>query len=72
MDLSTRIRGQEWMGKPELLMIGGSVVIKSINNLNLGTHYVNTFEVLSSSNGDVFYYNPVLNTQLSYTGKLKI
>lgn len=68
---ATRIRGQEWMGKPELLMIGGSAVIKSINNLNLGTHYVNTFEVLSSSNGDVFYYNPVLNTQLSYTGKLR-
>ena len=42
------------MGKPELLMIGGPAVIKSINNLNLGTHYVNTFEVLSSSNGDVF------------------
>mgnify|MGYP001179738917 CR=1 FL=1 len=68
---ATRIRGQEWMGKPELLMVGGSAVIKSINNLNLGTHYVNTFEVLSSSNGDVFYYNPVLNTQLSYTGKLR-
>ena len=68
---AARVRGQEWMGKPELLMIGGSAVIKSSNNLNLGSHYVNTFEILSSSNGSVTYYNPVLNTQLSYSGTLK-
>jgi len=68
---TARVRGQEWIGKPELLMIGGSAVIKSSNNLNLGSHYVNTFEILSSSNGSVTYYNPVLNTQLSYSGTLK-
>ena len=68
---AARVRGQEWMGKPELLMIGGSAVIKSSNNLNLGSHYVNTFEILSSSNSSVTYYNPVLNTQLSYSGTLK-
>ena len=56
------------MGKPELLMLGGSAVVKLSNKINLGSHYVNTFEVLSSSNGTVAYYNPVLNTQISYSG----
>jgi len=67
---AARVRGQEWMGKPELLMIGGSAVVKS-SKINLGSHYINTFEILSSSNGTVTYYNPVLNTQLSYSGSLK-
>lgn len=68
---ATRIRGLEWLGKPELLMLGGSAVVTLSNNINLGSHYVNTFEVLSSSNGTVAYYNPVFNTQLSYSGSLK-
>jgi hypothetical protein len=68
---TARIRGLEWMGKPELLMLGGSAVVKLSNKINLGSHYVNTFEILSSSNGTVAYYNPVLNTQLSYSGSLK-
>ena len=68
---TARIRGLEWLGRPELLMLGGSAVVKLSNKINLGTHYVNTFEVLSSSNGTVAYYNPVLNTQLSYSGSLK-
>ena len=67
---ATRVRGQEWLGKPELLMLGGSAVVGLSNKVNLGTHYINTFEVLSSSNGTVAYYNPVLNTQLSYSGVL--
>ncbi len=68
---ATRIRGLEWLGKPELLMLGGSAVVTLSNKINLGSHYVNTFEALSSSNGTVAYYNPVLNTQLSYSGTLK-
>ncbi len=68
---ATRIRGLEWLGKPELLMLGGSAVVTLSNKINLGSHYVNTFEVLSSSNGTVAYYNPVFNTQLSYSGSLK-
>ena len=68
---TARIRGLEWLGKPELLMLGGSAVVKLSNKINLGSHYVNTFEILSSSNGTVAYYNPVLNTQLSYSGTLK-
>ena len=68
---TARIRGLEWLGKPELLMIGGSAIIKLSNKINLGSHYVNTFEILSSSNGTGAYYNPVLNTQLSYSGSLK-
>ena len=67
---ATRVRGQEWLGKPELLMLGGSAVVGLSNKVNLGSHYINTFEVLSSSNGTVAYYNPVLNTQLSYSGVL--
>ena len=65
---TARIRGLEWLGKPELLMLGGSAVVKLSNKINLGSHYVNTFEVLSSSNGTVAYYNPVFNTQISYSG----
>ena len=67
---ATRVRGQEWLGKPELLMLGGSAVVKLSNKVNLGSHYINTFEVLSSSNGTVAYCNPVLNNQLSYSGVL--
>ena len=67
---TARIRGVEWLGKPELLMLGGSAIVKLSNKINLGSHYVNTFEVLSSSNGTVAYYNPVLNTQISYSGSL--
>ena len=65
---TARVRGLEWLGKPELLMIGGSAVIRLSNKMSIGTHYINTFEVLSSSNSTVSYYNPVLNTQLSYSG----
>ena len=65
---TARIRGVEWLGKPELLMLGGSAIVRLSNKINLGSHYVNTFEVLSSSNGTVAYYNPVLNTQISYSG----
>jgi len=65
---TARIRGLEWMGKPELLMCGGSTVIKLSNNLSIGTHYINTFEILSSSNKSVAFYNPVLNSQISYNG----
>ena len=67
---TARIRGVEWLGKPELLMIGGSAIVRLSNKINLGSHYVNTFEVLSSSNGTIAYYNPVLNTQISYSGSV--
>ena len=67
---TARVRGLEWLGKPELLMIGGSAVIRLSNKMSIGTHYINTFEVLSSSNTTVSYYNPVLNTQLSYSGDI--
>ena len=68
---SARIRGLEWLGKPELLMIGGSAVVRLSNKIKIGSHYINTFEILSSSNGSIAYYNPVLNTQLSYSSKFK-
>ena len=67
---TARIRGVEWLGKPELLMLGGSAIVRLSNKINLGSHYINTFEVLSSSNGTVAYYNPVLNTQISYSGSV--
>jgi hypothetical protein len=65
---TVRVRGLEWLGKPELLMIGGSAVVRLSNKMRIATHYINTFEVLSSSKSTVSYYNPVLNTQLSYFG----
>lgn len=65
---TARVRGGEWLGKPELLMVGASGILRFTNNLNLGSHYVNSFEVMSTSNGSVAYHNPVVNTQLSYSG----
>ena len=67
---TARVRGAEWLGKPELLMVGASGVLKFTNNLNLGSHYINSFEVKSTTNGSTAYYNPVVNTQLSYSGRI--
>tara|TARA_X000000368_G_scaffold350429_1_gene290742 strand:- start:12196 stop:13902 length:1707 start_codon:yes stop_codon:yes gene_type:complete len=68
---TARVRGLEWLGDPELLMLGGSAVFRLNNNLNIGSHYINSFEVRSSANTTVAYHNPVLNIQLSYSGVSK-
>ncbi len=68
---TARVRGLEWLGDPELLMLGGSSVFRLNNNLNIGSHYINSFEVRSSANTTVAYHNPVLNIQLSYSGVSK-
>jgi hypothetical protein len=68
---TARVRGSEWLGKPELIMLGGSAVVRLSNKVNVGSHFVNTFEILSSANEKVAYYNPVLNTQLVYSGSFK-
>jgi hypothetical protein len=68
---TARVRGSEWLGKPELIMLGGSAVVRLSNKVNVGSHFVNTFEILSSANEKVAYYNPVLNTQLVYLGSFK-
>jgi hypothetical protein len=60
---TARVRGSEWLGKPELIMLGGSAVVRLSNKVNVGSHFVNTFEILSSANEKVAYYNPVLNTK---------
>jgi hypothetical protein len=52
-------------------MLGGSAVVRLSNKVNVGSHFVNTFEILSSANEKVAYYNPVLNTQLVYSGSFK-
>ena len=68
---TARVRVSEWLGKPELIMLGGSAVVRLSNKVNVGSHFVNTFEILSSANEKVAYYNPVLNTQLVYSGSFK-
>jgi hypothetical protein len=68
---TARVRGLEWLGDPELLMLGGSAVFRLNNKLNIGSHYINSFEVRSSANTTVAYHNPVLNIQLSYSGVSK-
>ena len=71
---TARVRGLEWLGKPELLMLGGSAIFRLGNNVKIGSHYINTFEILSTSAptfSSSAYYNPVLNTQLTYTGIFK-
>ncbi len=49
----------------------GSAVFRLNNKLNIGSHYINSFEVRSSANTTVAYHNPVLNIQLSYSGVSK-
>ena len=68
---TARVRGLEWLGDPELLMLGGSAVFRLNNKFNIGSHYINSFEVRSSANTTVAYDNPVLNIQLSYSGVSK-
>ncbi|MBU46129.1 MAG: hypothetical protein CMD28_01735 [Flavobacteriales bacterium] len=68
---TARVRGLEWLGDPELLILGGSAVFRLNNKFNIGSHYINSFEVRSSANTTVAYHNPVLNIQLSYSGVSK-
>ena len=68
---TARVRGLEWLGDPELLMLGGSALFRLNNKFNIGSHYINSFEVRSSANTTVAYDNPVLNIQLSYSGVSK-
>ena len=67
---SSRIRGSQWLGDPELLMLGSTVLIRLNDKLKIGSHYINTFEIKSTSNTDVAYYNPVLTAKVIYSDKL--
>ena len=67
---ASRVRGVEWLGEPELLMLGATSLIKLENSLSVAINHVNSFEVQSSSLDTVTYYNPVTNLQLKYTKKI--
>ncbi|MAO33157.1 MAG: hypothetical protein CMD03_00160 [Flavobacteriales bacterium] len=67
---SSRVRGSQWLGDPELLMIGGTTFIRLNKNFKIGSHYINTFEVMSSSNTNVAYYNPVITAKIIYSDKI--
>ena len=67
---ASRVRGVEWLGEPELLMLGGTSLIKLENSLSLAINHVNSFEVQSSSLDTATYYNPVTNVQLKYAKKI--
>ena len=66
---ASRVRGVEWLGEPELLMLGGTSLIKLENSLSLVINQVSAFEVQSSSLDTATYYNPVTNIQLKYAIK---
>ena len=66
----SRVRGGEWLGQPELLMLGGTSVLKLENSLSFTLNHINSFEVQSSSLDSATYYNPVTNLQLSYRKKI--
>ena len=66
----SRVRGGEWLGQPELLMLGGTSVLKFENRLSFKLNHINSFEVQSSSLDSATYYNPVTNLQLSYRKKI--
>ena len=68
---TARVRGAQWLGQPELLMLGGTTMANFSGGLRAGVHYINTFEILASSNGSTTYYNPVVNAQVGHKGKWK-
>ncbi len=71
IDLFTsRVKGVEWLGDPELLMLGGTSLFRLSNNIVVNFHHVNSFEVQSSSLDTSTYYNPVSNIQLSHKRKI--
>ena len=71
VDLFTsRVKGVEWLGDPELLMLGGTSLFRLSNNIVVNFHHVNSFEVQSSSLDTSTYYNPVSNIQLSHKRKI--
>ena len=51
-------------------MIGGTTFIRLNKNFKIGSHYINTFEVMSSSNTNVAYYNPVITAKIIYSDKI--
>ena len=67
---ASRVRGNQWLGKPELLMLGGTSVLKLENNLKFAINFINSFEVQSTSLDSLTYNNPVYNIQSSYFKKL--
>jgi len=67
---ASRVRGVQWLGEPELLMLGGTSLIKLENSLVFAINHVNSFEVQSSSLDTATYYNPVTNLQLKYSKKI--
>ena len=67
---ASRVRGVEWLGEPELLMLGGTSLIKLENDLSVAINHVNSFEVQSSSLDTATYYNPATNLQLEYAKKI--
>ena len=67
---ASRVRGVQWLGEPELLMLGGTSLIKLENSLVFAINHVNSFEVQSSSLDTATYYNPVTNLQLKYAKKI--
>ena len=60
----------QWLGEPELLMLGGTSLIKLENSLVFAINHVNSFKVQSSSLDTATYYNPVTNLQLKYSKKI--
>ena len=61
-----RVRGSQWLGDPELLMSAGTILIKFNNKFRFRSNYINTFEIISSSNGEVAYFNPVFTSKFNY------
>ena len=66
---TSRIRGAQWLGDPELLMFGGTLFIRLNEKIKIGSHYINTFEIKSTSNTDIAYFNPVLTAKFMYSDK---
>ena len=68
---ASRVRGVQWLGEPELLMLG-EPLIKLENSFVFAINHVNSFEVQSSSLDTATYYNPVTNLQLKYAKKINL
>ena len=61
-----RNRGAVWLGAPDELFGGASLLLKQSKAFELGLNTVSLFEVASTSNGSTAYQNPVGTVTASY------
>jgi hypothetical protein len=61
-----RNRGSVWLGAPDELFGGASIVVRQSKVFDLGFNTVSLFEIPSTSNGSTAFHNPVNTVSANY------